>query len=168
VFKDKRGDYGFEQGVRQKSKWLPFKIRNMQKRKILKGVNIPIFMEKKTPLEIWRAYKPKNYFGKISRMIMIPILSVNQACWKLIHSNLFEGIILVTIVVNTGFLALEDPTLTVTPTWIKMADSIFMIIYTIECATKILGLGLIFQDGSYLRSPWNVLDFIIVVSSYLT
>lgn len=168
MFKDKRGDYCFEQGVRQKSKWQPFKIRNMQKRKILQGSNIPIFMEKKTPLEIWWAYTPKNCCGKLSRMIMIPILSVNHACWNLIHSNLFEGIILVTIVVNTGFLALEDPTRTITPDYIKMADFAFLIIYTIECVCKILGLGLIFHDKSYLRSPWNILDFIIVASSYLT
>lgn len=32
---------------------------------------------------------------------------------------------------------------------------------------KIIGLGLIFSEGSYLREPWNVLDFIIVASGYV-
>lgn len=34
---------------------------------------------------------------------------------------------------------------------------------------KILGLGFIFNGKkSYLRDIWNILDFIIVMSSYLT
>jgi hypothetical protein len=33
---------------------------------------------------------------------------------------------------------------------------------------KILGLGFLFNKGAYLRDPWNVLDFIIVMSAYLT
>lgn len=33
---------------------------------------------------------------------------------------------------------------------------------------KILGLGFIFNKGAYLRDPWNILDFIIVMSAYLT
>lgn len=31
---------------------------------------------------------------------------------------------------------------------------------------KILGLGFIFNRGAYLRDPWNILDFIIVVTAY--
>lgn len=33
---------------------------------------------------------------------------------------------------------------------------------------KILGLGFLFNKGAYLRDPWNVLDFVIVMSAYLT
>lgn len=33
---------------------------------------------------------------------------------------------------------------------------------------KILGLGFILNRGSYLRDVWNILDFIIVVSAYMT
>jgi len=33
---------------------------------------------------------------------------------------------------------------------------------------KILGLGFIFNKGAYLRDPWNILDFTIVMSAYLT
>lgn len=30
---------------------------------------------------------------------------------------------------------------------------------------KILGLGFVFNKGAYLRDPWNILDFVIVMSS---
>lgn len=32
---------------------------------------------------------------------------------------------------------------------------------------KIIGLGLFMKEYSYLRDPWNILDFIIVVSAYI-
>jgi hypothetical protein len=32
---------------------------------------------------------------------------------------------------------------------------------------KILGLGFLFNEGAYIRDPWNVLDFTIVMSAYL-
>ena len=32
---------------------------------------------------------------------------------------------------------------------------------------KILGLGFLFNKKAYLRDPWNILDFIIVVSAYI-
>lgn len=33
---------------------------------------------------------------------------------------------------------------------------------------KILGLGFLFNEGAYLRDAWNILDFTIVSSAYLT
>jgi len=33
---------------------------------------------------------------------------------------------------------------------------------------KILGLGFILNKGAYLRSMWNILDFVIIGSAYLT
>ena len=33
---------------------------------------------------------------------------------------------------------------------------------------KILGLGFIFGKNSYLKDSWNVLDFVIVVTSLMT
>ena len=34
-------------------------------------------------------------------------------------------------------------------------------------ALKIMGLGFIMNEGSYLRDSWNVLDFLIVITSYI-
>jgi hypothetical protein len=46
-------------------------------------------------------------------------------------------------------------------------ELIFLILYTIEMALKIIGLGFILNKGSYLRDAWNVLDFVIVISAYI-
>ena len=34
-------------------------------------------------------------------------------------------------------------------------------------ALKIIGLGFIIPKNSYIRDGWNILDFIIVISSYI-
>ena len=47
-------------------------------------------------------------------------------------------------------------------------ENTFLALYSIEMVLKILGLGFFFNKGAYLRDPWNILDFIIVMSAYLT
>jgi hypothetical protein len=42
------------------------------------------------------------------------------------------------------------------------------VLYSVEMVLKILGLGLIFGPKAYLMDSWNILDFIIVISGYLT
>ena len=32
---------------------------------------------------------------------------------------------------------------------------------------KIVGMGFIFNKKAYLKDPWNILDFVIVMSAYL-
>jgi hypothetical protein len=49
-----------------------------------------------------------------------------------------------------------------------LVENIFLGLYTFEMVMKIMGLGFIFNKGAYLRDPWNILDFIIVMSAYLT
>lgn len=38
----------------------------------------------------------------------------------------------------------------------------FLIVFSIEAAMKIIAYGFLFHQDAYLRSGWNVLDFIIV------
>lgn len=43
----------------------------------------------------------------------------------------------------------------------------FTVIFILECALKIIAKGFIFHEKSYLRDPWNWLDFFVVCSSVL-
>jgi len=40
----------------------------------------------------------------------------------------------------------------------------FSIVYTVEAALKIIALGFIVHKKSYIRDPWNLIDFIVVIS----
>jgi voltage-dependent calcium channel R type alpha-1E len=83
--------------------------------------------------------------------------------------RLFENISITVIIVNSLFLAMDDPLRdpSETPTFMLMADDIFQYLYTVEMVVKILSLGFILNGGSYLRDAWNILDFVIIGSGYL-
>ncbi len=40
----------------------------------------------------------------------------------------------------------------------------FSIVYSVEAALKIIALGFIVHKKSYIRDPWNLIDFIVVIS----
>jgi hypothetical protein len=44
--------------------------------------------------------------------------------------------------------------------------SSFTVIFVLEAALKIVCFGFVGHKYSYLRDPWNVLDFIIVLTGY--
>lgn len=46
------------------------------------------------------------------------------------------------------------------------AENVFIILYTVEMMVKIFGLGFLFGPNAYLKESWNILDFVIVVTSY--
>jgi len=40
---------------------------------------------------------------------------------------------------------------------------VFLIIFTTEAIIKIIAYGFVMHPGAYLRSGWNMLDFVIVI-----
>lgn len=45
---------------------------------------------------------------------------------------------------------------------------IFLIIYTAEMVIKIIAKGFLLNKYTYLRNPWNWLDFVVITSGYTT
>jgi hypothetical protein len=91
---------------------------------------------------------------------------------RIMQHPAFDGIVLLCIVFNSIAMALEDPLEDPdTPSELtKMLHTFeigFNCIFTIEMMTKIVAMGFSSSKGSYLRSGWNVMDFIIVVTSWL-
>jgi hypothetical protein len=44
---------------------------------------------------------------------------------------------------------------------------IFTIIYTLEALTKCVARGFILEKYTFLRDPWNWLDFIVIIFAYV-
>lgn len=87
---------------------------------------------------------------------------------NIISSKIFDNVCICIIMANSFTLATEDPlAVSSTPT-ADAVENLFLALYSIEMCFKIVGLGLIFNKGAYLRDPWNILDFTIVMSAYLT
>nr|XP_061799733.1 sodium channel protein type 2 subunit alpha-like [Nerophis lumbriciformis] len=82
--------------------------------------------------------------------------------WILVHS-LFNLLIMCTIITNCVFMTLSRP-----PDWAKIVEYAFTAIYTFESLVKILARGFCIGKFTFLRDPWNWLDFTVIVMAYVT
>ncbi|CAI2364628.1 unnamed protein product [Moneuplotes crassus] len=108
----------------------------------------------------------KKYY-KFRKFYTLIKVTIRDFCFKIVSSPIFEGASLAVIVLNSLFMALEDPTDESSNNDFKVLDNVFLGLYTLEMVLKILGNGFIFPKNSYLRESWNILDFVIVISGYL-
>ncbi|XP_042144936.1 sodium channel protein para [Ixodes scapularis] len=51
---------------------------------------------------------------------------------------------------------------------IEQTETIFTTIYTFESFTKMMARGFILEPFTYLRDPWNWLDFVVISLAYVT
>ncbi|XP_012913578.2 voltage-dependent L-type calcium channel subunit alpha-1S isoform X2 [Mustela putorius furo] len=97
---------------------------------------------------------------------------LRKACINIVEWKPFETIILLTIFANCVALAVylpmpEDDNNTLN-LGLEKLEYFFLIVFSIEAAMKIIAYGFLFHQDAYLRSGWNVLDFIIVFLGVFT
>uniref|UniRef100_A0A3B4YKT1 Ion transport domain-containing protein n=1 Tax=Seriola lalandi dorsalis TaxID=1841481 RepID=A0A3B4YKT1_SERLL len=71
--------------------------------------------------------------------------------------------IMCTILTNCCFMAMSEPAY-----WAKYLEYTFTGIYTFESLIKILARGFCVGPFTFLRDPWNWLDFSVIVMALLT
>jgi Ion transport protein len=91
----------------------------------------------------------------------------NHAATVIITSTAFEIGSIIVIILNSILLAMQDPVAQTQADYLETSATVFLYLYSFEFVVKVLSMGFIMDRGSYLRDPWNILDFIIVVSGYL-
>ncbi|XP_044222779.1 sodium channel, voltage-gated, type I-like, alpha [Thunnus albacares] len=79
--------------------------------------------------------------------------------WILVHS-LFNMVIMCTIITNCAFMTMKETG--------KNVEYTFTAIYTFESLIKILARGFCMGKFTFLRDPWNWLDFSVIVMAYVT
>ena len=81
----------------------------------------------------------------------------------------FDIVIIVVIVVSSCCLAADSPRLQPTSDLyvaLRYLDLAWTAIFSAECAVKVVAFGFVSNGKrSYLRDPWNVLDFSILLIS---
>lgn len=82
------------------------------------------------------------------------------ALYVLVHP-LFSALIIITIIINCAFMAMTE----VPAGWIEY---VFTGVYTLEAMIKITARGFIINNFTYLRDPWNWLDFAVISLAYVT
>jgi hypothetical protein len=100
----------------------------------------------------------------------------------LVAHPVFEQIILFLILISSINLALDEPRIMVCQelpsdnpdncialaAWLSWSDIIITALFVLEMVAKIVALGFALPKTSYLRNPWNALDFAIVLISVLS
>ena len=92
---------------------------------------------------------------------------------RLVHLPQFDSFILLLIVVNALQMAMEDPlraddaVVTEFDRRMQQAELAFSVCFTMEMLLKVVALGLYKGDTTYLQSPWNVLDGVVVTTAWL-
>ncbi|XP_037647148.1 sodium channel, voltage gated, type VIII, alpha subunit b isoform X5 [Sebastes umbrosus] len=98
-----------------------------------------------------------------SLYIISPFNLLRRIAIKILIHSLFSMIIMCTILTNCIFMTFSDP-----PEWSKQVEYTFTGIYTFESLTKIVARGFAIDGFTFLRDPWNWLDFMVISMAYVT
>jgi len=95
-----------------------------------------------------------------------------------VAAKLFEAVIMTLIIISSITLVIDNPLSdpnSSTIIFVGYLDNCFTVLFTLEAITKIIAMGFLFNNKTlqqkgmtpYIRNPWNILDFIVVVSSLI-
>uniref|UniRef100_A0AAZ3Q557 Sodium channel protein n=1 Tax=Oncorhynchus tshawytscha TaxID=74940 RepID=A0AAZ3Q557_ONCTS len=115
------------------------------------------FMNQRTFIVLNKGKAIFRFSATSALYIFSPFHPVRRASIKvLVHSYPFCLFIMCTILTNCCFMAMSEPEYTFTG------------IYTFESLIKILARGFCVGPFTFLRDPWNWLDFSVIVMAYVT
>uniref|UniRef100_A0A3Q3FXD1 Sodium channel protein n=1 Tax=Labrus bergylta TaxID=56723 RepID=A0A3Q3FXD1_9LABR len=127
----------------------------------------PYYQNEKTFIVINKGKTIFRFSATPSLYIISPFNLFRRIAIKiLIHSYPFPEIhmiIMCTILTNCIFMTFSDP-----PEWSKQVEYTFTGIYTFESLTKIVARGFAIDGFTFLRDPWNWLDFMVISMAYIT
>ncbi|XP_065269347.1 sodium channel protein type 2 subunit alpha-like isoform X11 [Emys orbicularis] len=123
----------------------------------------PYYINKKTFIVLNRGKAIFRFNATPALYILSPFHPLRKAAIKILVHSLFSILIMCTILTNCVFMTLNNP-----PDWAKNVEYTFTGIYTFESLIKILARGFCIGHFTFLRDPWNWLDFTVITFAYLT
>ncbi|XP_006766579.1 PREDICTED: sodium channel protein type 9 subunit alpha isoform X3 [Myotis davidii] len=123
----------------------------------------PYYADKKTFIVLNRGKAIFRFNATPALYMISPFSPLRRISIKILVHSLFGMLIMCTILTNCIFMTMSNP-----PDWAKNVEYTFTGIYTFESLIKILARGFCIGEFTFLRDPWNWLDFIVIVFAYLT
>uniref|UniRef100_A0A4X2KG78 Sodium channel protein n=1 Tax=Vombatus ursinus TaxID=29139 RepID=A0A4X2KG78_VOMUR len=115
----------------------------------------PFYSTQKTFIVLNKGKTIFRFSATNALYILSPFHPIRRAAVKiLVHSYPFHMFIMCTILTNCVFMAQHEYT--------------FTAIYTFESLVKILARGFCLNAFTFLRDPWNWLDFSVIVMAYVS
>nr|XP_040058724.1 sodium channel, voltage gated, type VIII, alpha subunit b isoform X2 [Gasterosteus aculeatus aculeatus] len=123
----------------------------------------PYYLNTKTFIVLNSGKTLFRFSATPSLYILSPFNLLRRIAIKILIHSLFSMIIMCTILTNCIFMTFSDP-----PEWSKQVEYTFTGIYTFESLTKIVARGFAIDGFTFLRDPWNWLDFMVISMAYIT
>ncbi|KAG7495455.1 sodium channel protein type 8 subunit alpha-like isoform X1 [Solea senegalensis] len=123
----------------------------------------PYYLNQKTFIVLNKGKTLFRFSATPSLYIISPFNIFRRIAIKILIHSLFSMIIMCTILTNCIFMTFSDP-----PEWSKQVEYTFTGIYTFESLTKIVARGFCIDGFTFLRDPWNWLDFMVISMAYIT
>ncbi|XP_048170612.1 sodium channel protein type 4 subunit alpha [Corvus hawaiiensis] len=123
----------------------------------------PFYKNKKTFIVLNKGKSIFRFSATPALYMLGPFHPIRRGAIKVLIHSLFSMFIMITILTNCVFMTLSNP-----PAWSKNVEYTFTGIYTFESLIKILSRGFCIDDFTFLRDPWNWLDFMVISMAYIT
>ncbi|XP_039602583.1 sodium channel protein type 8 subunit alpha isoform X4 [Polypterus senegalus] len=123
----------------------------------------PYYLNEKTFIVLNKGKTIFRFSATPALYCISPFNLLRQIAIKILIHSVFSMIIMCTILTNCVFMTFSNP-----PEWSKQVEYTFTGIYTFESIVKILARGFCIDDFTFLRDPWNWLDFSVISMAYIT
>ncbi|XP_059583311.1 sodium channel protein type 2 subunit alpha [Alligator mississippiensis] len=123
----------------------------------------PYYINKKTFIVLNKGKTIFRFSATSALYILTPFNPLRKIAIKILVHSLFSMLIMCTILTNCVFMTMSNP-----PDWTKNVEYTFTGIYTFESLIKILARGFCLEGFTFLRDPWNWLDFSVILMAYVT
>ncbi|XP_030624395.1 sodium channel, voltage gated, type VIII, alpha subunit a isoform X1 [Chanos chanos] len=123
----------------------------------------PFYMNQKTFIVVNKGKTIFRFSATPSLYMISPFNIFRRIAIKILIHSVFSMIIMCTILTNCVFMTFSNP-----PEWSKQVEYTFTGIYTFESLVKIVARGFCIDDFTFLRDPWNWLDFMVISMAYVT
>uniref|UniRef100_A0A8C5N1W8 Sodium channel protein n=1 Tax=Leptobrachium leishanense TaxID=445787 RepID=A0A8C5N1W8_9ANUR len=123
----------------------------------------PFYKTQKTFIVLSKGKAIFRFSATKAMYLLEPFNLLRRGAIKILIHSLFSLFIMITILTNCVFMTMSDP-----PPWSKNVEYTFTGIYTFESLIKIFARGFCIDSFTFLRDPWNWLDFCVIVMAYTT
>ncbi|XP_071488688.1 LOW QUALITY PROTEIN: sodium channel protein 1 brain-like [Diadema antillarum] len=99
-----------------------------------------------------------------------PLNPLRRLMINIYTNQYFDVFVMLTIVANCVILTQDTPRPPdePEPAFLSISEYVFTAIYTVEMVVKIIARGFALHSFTYLRDPWNWLDFLVILLAYIT
>ncbi|XP_016296401.1 sodium channel protein type 4 subunit alpha A-like [Sinocyclocheilus anshuiensis] len=123
----------------------------------------PFYKTQKTFIVISKGNTIYRFTAEPALFCISPFSLVRRGAIKILIHSFFSMVIMITILSNCVFMTMSNP-----PAWSKTVEYVFTGIYTFEATIKVLSRGFCIGPFTFLRDPWNWLDFMVISMAYIT